>query len=110
MRNHLAALCRSATHGTIERIHQDRQQRFIMMRLLAPAPGVALVGTYDAGPRINASMSIYFYGDDADARAAASEQKWRDWLGKRFAPEASDQSVRGSRDLLSTAVQDPPRR
>jgi uncharacterized protein YndB with AHSA1/START domain len=72
--------------GVIERVQQHRQDRILMMRLEAPAPGVALVGTYVAGPRVNVSVSLYFYGDDADARATTSEQKWRVWLGERFSP------------------------
>lgn len=75
--------------GVVERIVQDRQQRYITMRLDAPAPGIALLGTYAAGLQVNVSMLLYFYGDDAEARATASEQKWRAWLGERFAPDAS---------------------
>lgn len=71
-----------ALSGVIERIDQNRQQRYILMRLDAPAPGIALVGTYGAGPRVNASMTMFFYGDDAGAIATASEQKWRDWFGQ----------------------------
>ena len=54
------------------------------MRLDAPAPGIVLAGTYGAGPQVTASMTIYFYGDEADARATASEPRWRDWLVARF--------------------------
>ena len=70
--------------GVIERIHQNAKQRFILMRLEAPAPGVALVGTYLAGERVNASMSMYFYDDNAEVHATASQHKWRGWLSERF--------------------------
>lgn len=69
--------------GVVERIHQDRKVRWIIMRLSAPAPGVAIVGTY-GGDGVNASMSLFFYGDDAERTAATSEPLWRDWLGKTF--------------------------
>jgi uncharacterized protein YndB with AHSA1/START domain len=76
-----------ALSGVVERIHQDRQMRYITIRLDDPAPGIALVGTYDAGAQVITSMNLYFYGDAADARAAASERRWRDWLGARFGAE-----------------------
>jgi uncharacterized protein YndB with AHSA1/START domain len=66
--------------GVVERIEQDRQQRYIVMRLESPAPGVMLIGTYDFGPQIQASMSMYLYGRDAKDRAAASGQRWREWF------------------------------
>lgn len=78
-----------ALSGVIERVQQHGRDRSLMMRLNAPAPGVALIGTYGAGPRVNVSASIYFYGDDADTRAAASEQNWRVWLGERFSPQGA---------------------
>ena len=72
--------------GVIERVEQNRQQRYITMRLDGPAPGIALIGTYAVGPQVTISMIMYFYGDDAEARVAASESRWRDWLGARFDP------------------------
>lgn len=70
--------------GTVERVHQDDKLRYIMLRLNMPGPGIALIATYRAGERTNASMAVYLYGDDAERRAAASEPKWRDWLGETF--------------------------
>ena len=69
-----------ALTGVVERIDQDRQQRYILMRLDAPAPGVVLFGTYDIAAQVVASMTMYFYGDGAETRAAASGQRWREWL------------------------------
>jgi hypothetical protein len=40
------------------------------------------------GSQVGTSMMIYFYGDGADARAAASDEKWREWLGARFGASA----------------------
>jgi uncharacterized protein YndB with AHSA1/START domain len=70
--------------GAVERIHQDRKVRWIIMRLSAPAPGVAIIGTYGREGGVNASMSLFFYGDDAEQAAATSEPLWQDWLGKMF--------------------------
>lgn len=71
--------------GVVESVRQDTRQRAILMRLDAPAPGVALIGTYATGRTVTVSMCLFFYGDDAQSVAAASEQTWRDWLGETFA-------------------------
>lgn len=71
-----------ALSGVVERTQQDSKVRYIMLRLLAPSPGVALVGTYASGKGIHASASFFFYGDNAEEIAAASQPKWRDWLGQ----------------------------
>jgi uncharacterized protein YndB with AHSA1/START domain len=70
--------------GIVERVHQDQKQRYVMLRLNAPAPGAALIGTYATGNGTNASFSLYLYGDDAEQRAAASGAKWREWFGETF--------------------------
>lgn len=76
--------------GVIERVQQDGKQRVITMRLEVPAPGIALLGTHGAGESVQASIAIFFYGDDAEQAAAASEQKWRSWVGETF-PSATEQ-------------------
>lgn len=73
-----------ALSGAIEQVQQDDRQRLVLMRLEAPSPGVALLGTYRAGATVNVSMTLYFYGDDAAELAASSEPKWRDWLNETF--------------------------
>jgi uncharacterized protein YndB with AHSA1/START domain len=84
-----------AWSGVIELVHQDAQQRYVLLRLDAPGPGIALVGTYDkgatshgaAGPSTNVSLCRYSYGEDAEALVAASEPRWREWLSKTFGVE-----------------------
>jgi len=68
----------------LERVEQDDSQRYVLLRLNQAAAGIALIGTYRAGNATNASIAFYFYGDDAEQRAAASEPRWRDWLGETF--------------------------
>jgi uncharacterized protein YndB with AHSA1/START domain len=70
--------------GVVERVHQDRKMRWVTVRLSAPAPGVAIVGSYRRGDSVNASLSFFFYGDDAEQAAATSEPLWQEWLGKTF--------------------------
>ena len=70
--------------GVIERVHQDRTVRFMVIRLERPAPGVALLGTHDVGTTIYASANLYFYGDDAAAIVSVKEHTWRGWLREMF--------------------------
>lgn len=72
--------------GTVERMEQDGRQRYVLLRMDGPAPGIALIGTYGIGDATNVSTAFYLYGDDAGQRAAASEAAWRDWLGKTLKP------------------------
>jgi uncharacterized protein YndB with AHSA1/START domain len=70
--------------GIVERVQQDAKQRWIVVRLLQPNPGIAIIGLYEMGDGVNVSASLYFYGDDAAATAQASEQLWRNWLSTAF--------------------------
>ena len=56
------------------------------MRFDDPAPGVLLAGTYAVGPQVGISLIVYFYGDDAETRAAAGTERWREWLGALAVP------------------------
>lgn len=77
--------------GTIERVQQSARERYVLLRLAAPTPGIALVGTYGDDNTANASMTLYLYGDDAEQRAASSEPKWREWFHETFSrPEHQD--------------------
>ena len=72
--------------GVVERVQQDDRQRYLILRLNSPAPGIAFIGTCPMGAGTNVSMSLYLYGDDAEQRAASSEPKWRDWFSETFKP------------------------
>lgn len=75
--------------GMIEQVHQDAKQRLVLMRQDAP-PTIMMAGIYGMGQNVNVSICLFSYGDDAEARSAASEGKWRTWLGKTFpAPKQS---------------------
>jgi uncharacterized protein YndB with AHSA1/START domain len=71
--------------GVIEHVLQNSKIRAVIMRLDEPGPGVAMIGAFGAGGRTNLSMCIFSYGDEAAARAAASESKWRAWFAETFA-------------------------
>ena len=85
--------------GIVEHVHQDHQQRWVLLRTVEPSDGVVLVGTHqsagstnDVEAKIgksagtNVSVCRYFYGDESASRATASEAHWRAWLSRTFAP------------------------
>lgn len=76
----LPSLLRAFT-GTVEQTEQNRKQRHVLLR---SDNGVALIGSYRMGGKINLSASLFFYGDDADTRAAESELAWQAWLKENF--------------------------
>ena len=60
------------------------------MRLEEPAPGVAMIGAFNCAGAVMASVSLYFYGEDASDAAARAESEWGAWLAERFpAPRAA---------------------
>jgi uncharacterized protein YndB with AHSA1/START domain len=66
--------------GRVERVHQDAISREVMLRIAAPAPGIAVVGACTVGAEARAMASIYLYGSDAADVAAAEQPKWTSWL------------------------------
>jgi len=79
--------------GVVEQVHQDARQRFIVVRVEEPSPGIVVVGTHDKGSTSHpaagetpssAGVCRYFYGPDSEARAAESEQRWRSFLAGTF--------------------------
>jgi uncharacterized protein YndB with AHSA1/START domain len=77
-----------ALSGVIERVHQQGSDRYLLLRLDSPAPGIALVAASDAGAQVIVNVLLYFYGGDAAARAAAGARTWQAWLDEQFAPAA----------------------
>jgi uncharacterized protein YndB with AHSA1/START domain len=69
-----------ALQGTVERLHQDAVMRSALLRIDAPAPGLALLSVHDASHGAHASVSLWFYGAQAAPQAAAAEPAWRHWL------------------------------
>jgi uncharacterized protein YndB with AHSA1/START domain len=75
-----------ALSGTVEHIYQSERKRYIILR--ADEPGrIAVAGTHVIGEKVNVSISLFFYGDDAAEKAAASEGHWQELLTSRFGDE-----------------------
>jgi uncharacterized protein YndB with AHSA1/START domain len=75
--------------GIVERTQQDRQMRLSIVRLDRPVPGIAMVGTYDLAGQTQASVTLYFYGDERETAAEGADSKWRDWLEDTFVRQPS---------------------
>jgi uncharacterized protein YndB with AHSA1/START domain len=73
-----------ALAGVVEQVQQTEQQRYVMLRLNEPAPGVAIIGTYGNAENVSLSVIAFFYGEDASTIAEANEGRWRDWLDEKF--------------------------
>lgn len=72
--------------GLVEHLHEDEKQRYLLLRLEAPSPGLALLAAYDKGEGATTiSVSRYFYAADAAGLAASAEPAWRAWLAQTFA-------------------------
>ena len=81
--------------GMVERVHQDPIQRFVVLRLNGPSPGIVLLGTNDAssygsGSGTTLSVCRYFYGSDAAERVGEREQQWRTWMAETFEAAEKD--------------------
>ena len=66
--------------GIVERIGENPRHREVMLHMQEPAPGVALIGSYEWGGEVKVAISLYFYGDDARAIAARQEPIWQAWI------------------------------
>jgi len=70
--------------GTVARVAANPQTSELMLRLERPAPGVALIGTYVWESQVKVAISLYIYGDDADAIVAREGAIWQAWVEKHF--------------------------
>ncbi len=70
--------------GVVELVHQDGFQRYMLVRVEAPSPGVALIGTHDKAGMAHPGVCRYFYGSAAADAAQAAESSWKNWLKTTF--------------------------
>ncbi len=92
--------------GIVERVEQDDKQRYVLLRLNRPAPGIALIGTYGAGNATNASMAFYLYGDDAKQRSHRCPARRR--ARRRWArTEVSERDLAESSAIRSGPARSP---
>lgn len=78
--------------GTVE--HVDARPHNALLRLDAPAPGVAAIGAHACGgDAVQLMICCYFYGAGAADVVAREEPRWQAWLAERFpAPNSASGS------------------
>jgi uncharacterized protein YndB with AHSA1/START domain len=74
--------------GTVEWAGQPAWPEELLIRLDAPAPGIAHLVPHAMGGQVYLTMRLYLYGDDAPAAAAEAGAAWQAWLDEHFAPVA----------------------
>lgn len=73
-----------ALSGIVEHVHQDASQRYVLLRLESPSPGIALIGTHERSGVVSPGICRYFYGSDTADAARAAEMAWKEWLKATF--------------------------
>lgn len=75
--------------GRVESITRSAGNREVTLHVDQPGPGVAMIGTYVWEGAVNVAVSLYFYGDEADALAAEEARRWDEWLKAHVSRTAS---------------------
>ncbi|HVJ81472.1 MAG TPA: SRPBCC domain-containing protein, partial [Planctomycetia bacterium] len=65
--------------GTVDRVGAPASPHELSVVMDAPAPGLAVFGTYSWGGRTQVALHLYHYGDQA-SKAAATEAAWQAWM------------------------------
>jgi hypothetical protein len=61
----------------------------LLVRLDAPAPGLAHMFAMPMGPQVVLPIRFYLYGESAAAAAQSAEASWSQWLNEKFPPVAA---------------------
>jgi uncharacterized protein YndB with AHSA1/START domain len=75
--------------GTVEWAGQPAWPEELLIRLDAPAPGIAHMVPHAMMGQVYLTMRLYLFGDRAGGAAAEAEAAWQAWLAERFAPVAA---------------------
>ncbi len=71
--------------GIVERVGAPEYPE-LLLRLDAPAPGIAHLFAMPMGGMTCVPVRLYLYGDQAAAVAARAEPLWNEWIQQRFQP------------------------
>ena len=72
--------------GIVENATDAKGFHQLTIRVDQPAHGVAIPLAYEWAGNVQIAISLYFYGDDADAVLAREQAVWSSWLEKTFKP------------------------
>lgn len=71
-----------ALGGVVERV--DAEPKGALIRLDTPGPGIAALGTIAFGHTVMVTLTLFHYGEEAEATAARVTPQWHAWLQQRF--------------------------
>jgi hypothetical protein len=76
--------------GTVEWMNENQKAPSLMLKLEEPGPGIALLSASDCGGTVQASASVYLYGDAAETLVPKQQSAWQAWMSEQFpAPVSS---------------------
>jgi uncharacterized protein YndB with AHSA1/START domain len=78
-----------AMSGVIDRVRDDDHHRHILIRMNAPAPGIAVLTACEMGDHVMLGLSSYFYGDKAAEVVSRDEPGWQGWMKEKLGVPAS---------------------
>lgn len=78
--------------GVVEPLAEIGHGRRVLLRLDEPTPGIAMLGAFDCGGMVMASICLYLYGESAAEVFARDEPRWRAWMERHF-PSAAGTSA-----------------
>lgn len=78
-----------ALAGTVEFAGQPAWPEELLIRLDAPAPGIAHLVPHSMGGQVYLAHRLYLFGEHAAEAAAEAEAAWTEWFAGHFAPAAA---------------------
>lgn len=73
-----------AMAGVVGALGQGSHSNTVLLHLDAPAPGSAYLGAFSCGGMAMVCMSVYLYGDSAQAAIERDRPAWQKWIDDRF--------------------------
>lgn len=70
--------------GVVDYVKEDEHHRNALLVLDEPTSGVAFLGVFSCGGPTQAMVSMYLYGDRAEAVAQRDRDAWQGWLQGMF--------------------------
>lgn len=63
--------------GLVDRIYQDENHRYLVVRLAEPTPGAVMFGSCAPGGQTSTAVNAFFYGADAARNGALARPVWQ---------------------------------
>lgn len=70
--------------GVVDYVNENEHHKNMIVIMDEPTPGVAYLGAFSCGGPTQAMVSMYLYGDRAEAVAQRDRDAWQGWLQGQF--------------------------